>query len=502
MFGKKKDIGPAPDPACIDAPIIVTTADRSAFEAFIKGLDVDSRLVARLESARLAPYFATLSAYMSDALRKRREAKPDEPSKGPKIDDLIRPENLAAMFNGVADYNRNTVLSQIAIVPDVFIRDEKTKKELFDGHALLGGNTLHHGRNFNFGFVQVYKRDDKGKAVSSVAFPLLSLDTPMLELVAPHQPRALLQSLQTVMNSGNHDMLHHMTNEILTSTVSRSFRREPFREFFEVAKTNKPLWDWSRKNLSSGRGDSDPFSYESWLIMTQREVRNRAETMPGLEQGQVQTAVESCCRELKRISAEMQSSAATPEEGARNAHRAVDYFGSMVAYALSRFQPITGPYISTLIEAMEEADPLRDAAEKECLLGLLWNRAHGTQLDRQAGAYGDLERLAGIPGDSGSLTALLKGNLQDAQAISEPLRDTFAACANAGQPLAPETGAPGYAQLKRIGVATISPWIARLCTAPESEAVAKAIGRSPEAGLGMIEALAKMLKFTPAPAIS
>ncbi|HTK83669.1 MAG TPA: hypothetical protein VL625_01160 [Patescibacteria group bacterium] len=503
MFGRKNDTGPVPDPACIDAPIIVTAADRPAFEAFMKGLDVDNRPVARLESARLAPYWMTLSNYMADALVNRREAaSAEKPSKGPTLDDLIQPQNLAALFNGVADYNRNTVLSQIAIVPDSFLRDEKLKKEIFDGKALYGGNTLHHGRNFNFGFVQVYARNEKMRRASSISFPLLSLDTPMLELVAPHQPKALLSGLQTVMNSGNHDMLHHMTNEIVNSTISASFRREPWREFFGVRKTNRPLWDWDRKYFSTGGGDSHPLSYESWLIMTQQQVRGRAEIQPGPQQGQVKAAADSCCQELKRISAELQEAGPTPAEGIRNAHRAVDYFGSMVAYALSRFQPITSPYIDTLLEAMEEADPLGSASEKECLLGLVWARAHEKEFDRQAAAYGDLEKLAGMSGDTASITALLKENLYGARASSESLRDTFVACAVAGQPLEPEEGKPSYTQLKRIGVATISPWIARVCTAPDSEAVAKPIARAPGAALDMVEALAKMLKFKPSPAIA
>src|SRR5580704_15115877 len=150
--------------------------------------------------------------------------------------------------------------------------------------------------------------------------------------------------MQTAATSSNHDMQHHFTSTILNPSIAKTATDDklPTPEF-----TSR---DWSSKYFNGARRDSDPKSYESWLMLNHARVRRLLEEGP--EGDALKQSIDTFFKELKRIGQEM-AAAVSPEK----AHEAVDYFGTMMIFSLVRSIPLDHPIMEDIINRLHDADP-------------------------------------------------------------------------------------------------------------------------------------------------
>ncbi len=320
------------------APVITSLNEDQikSFTDFIEVLRTDNTVAAKAETTRLRPYFNALSAQLTvDAGASEKNTDDLAP--------LSRKGGLSRLFNAIAQRTKNTILSEIILVPEALLQNDAATKN----NTQFNAHMSYDGTSFTFGFLQTF---DENKT-SSVSIPLLGLNTDKMASIESFHPGEFLQALQAVATAGNHDMLHHYTNTVLNNSIAR-----PNLDG-SLSKPVLTAMNWFNHYFNYNR-DSDVNSYESWLMLDHMRVRRI------MEEGPEGKALESACNkffdELSRIGKEM-TEASSKEE----AHKAVDYFGSMLLFTMMRFMPLDHPLMEHAVERLQQADPDPAALEEK-----------------------------------------------------------------------------------------------------------------------------------------
>lgn len=329
-------------PLTVHAPIIIdalTNVGVKPLFDFIDALEKHSNIeVARAENERLTPYFKAVSRYLQSVAYETAATDED----AVKLESLSTPGALAGLFNAAARQTHNTILSDVAILPSGIV-SWGPAYPLFQSRQFKVGYE-YDGHTFNFGFLQVYEGGYRNGAESSTAFPTFMLDSKMMNVIAPHEPLELLRGFQEVISFVNHDMLHHFTTPILNPVVAKKFR---FEDVVVQPGEPDPIHAWYRGLPQKSRND---ILYEEWAQMSHES----ALLAPGNE-AQVEELtgkVTEYFRHLKRIGEDI-----ARDKGEDEAHKTVDYFGMVMAHALTRVFPLNHPLMTHCIDSLQKADP-------------------------------------------------------------------------------------------------------------------------------------------------
>lgn len=376
-----------------------------AFEAFMAGLRHDNTMVAGLEIKRLKPYVATWSKQLKKDLKSLDK-------KGDAAGKLADPAHLNQLFCRVAQRTRNTILSEVMVAPEPFLNERGRA----NGNTVFANRSWYEGYSFSFGFIQVREKKEK----TSVSFPVLGLDPGVMDVAAQHKPGVMLGALQSVMTVGNHDMLHHYTNDFLNPAISDVRRDE------SLPTGQRTLSDWHQSYFSRV-ADRDPDSYESWLMLN--HARSRRALAEGPEGKALKEQVDLFFDELGRLGRDMIKSGHSEAVS----HSAVDYFGTMMGFSLMRFLPLDHPLLDHALERMKASDPNSE---------LLMKRAH------------DISRMVGKNWSYNG------GTTGDANV--EKARMNYRA-----KGLDLRMKKPDYAALKKMQLVLVAPWVAHLLSPPQ-----------------------------------
>lgn len=341
---KRKPNIPRGLPVSVEAPIVVDAASDAGVKPlldFIGGLESNSNeAVAEAEGKRLGPYFSALSVYLRQALGALGGTDESVQNNRDKLEKLTTPESLSGLFTAAARRTRNTITSDVAVLTSDIIKTGPASYLFGDPQFQVHYN--YAGHMFNFGFIQVYEGGDRKKAKSSTAFPTFILDKDMMANVAPHRPLEMLKNFQNVIAWVNHDMLHHFTSPLINPIVTKRFA---FDDVIKPEGKDGPVHLWY-KTLPGGYGSY----YEPWALVSHEKIMltkgNEAQVSDITKQ------VDSYFSELTRIGADI-----ARDKGPEKAHETVDYFGMVMAHALSRVFPLNHPVMEHCLQRMEKADP-------------------------------------------------------------------------------------------------------------------------------------------------
>ncbi len=312
-------------------PVIESTAPEQlkVFSDFVTALREDNVAAAINEAERLTPYFSALSKQLDlDAAI--------NPQKAAAVRDLTSPGALKSVFNAVAARTKNTILSEIAIIPEAVLRFETANETQYSGPL------NYKGKNFiNFGFIQVFNAN----RTSGTSFPILAFNDSLMKTIAPHRPKAMLEALQTVATAGNHDMLHHYTNTILNPNISCT--RMDKKDFPDPVMEVR---DWQKTHFNGYISDRSEDSFESWLMLNHMRVRELMKDTH--EEEALKQSCDTFFDELGRIGGEISTATS-----AKQAHETVDRFGIALLFTMMRYLPLDHPLIDHAIERFQQVDP-------------------------------------------------------------------------------------------------------------------------------------------------
>ncbi|TAL36147.1 MAG: hypothetical protein EPN97_06530 [Alphaproteobacteria bacterium] len=342
-------------PVTVHAPVIVDASTDAGVQPlldFVGALESHSNVeVAKAENQRLGPYFAAVSGYLKHVMN---SIGPLQATLGPQHDSLEKlttPGALSGLFNAAAERTHNTIISEVAILPQEIL--SKGPASFLFGDPQFKVHYAYGGHMFNFGFLQVHEGGDRKTAKSSTAFPTFILDNAMMKAVAPHQPEKMLRDFQAAISFVNHDMLHHYTTPIINPVVARKFR---FEDVVGEPGKPEPIHAWYKK---LPQRSSYNILYEEWA-----QMGHESAMLDPANAGQVADLGARITRyfnELKRIGGEM-----TEKKGVDEAHAAVDYFGMVMAHALTRVFPLNHPVMTHCLECLEAADPAPQRFLTDC----------------------------------------------------------------------------------------------------------------------------------------
>ncbi len=325
-----------PRPVIINAPVVTDAVDgaRPFLDMVASLRRNDSAKVAAAESERLRPYFAGLSRYLGEPAGTASDT----------LKKLTAPGALSALFNASAAARHNTILSEVVIAPQD-IRHEGPAASLFMRSNAFEQAYEYRDNRSVFGFLQLY--EDRQPATYSATVPVLLLDSHRMRKIRPYQADAMLRHLQRAMTLVNHDMLHHFTGSIVNNETAETFPGSYTAKRFGShggTRTHTPLRLWDMA-LPGGL-------YEEWAQI----AHERVFLAPGNEAmaAEIDGLIDPCFDELERIRDAMMKTAKDRPDDARDT---IDYFGMMMAHALTRVFPLNHPVMSHCMDRIERADP-------------------------------------------------------------------------------------------------------------------------------------------------
>jgi hypothetical protein len=314
-------------PLTVSAPVVMDAATEEGARPLMEFAGAlkshNNRGVARAEAARLQPYFSALSTYLSQAI----DGLDMPDSARGMAKDYTTPGSLSGMFNAMARFTRNTIISDVVVAPHGIRAEGSPAAALFDPDAFNPAFD-YAGKNFRFGFVQVMQRSRVSGSESSTTAATFTLDDGLLKDIAPHGPEKMLKHLQAVLTAMNHDMLHHFHSPFLPDELAKKFRPETEQEgeIGQWAKETKGVEEWSQ--LGHGK-----------VFM--------AEGNEALLRG-LRSDIDAFFDELSRL-----ARAFPPEK----AHEVADYFGTALLQSLTRTFPLNHPLLSHGAERLRQALP-------------------------------------------------------------------------------------------------------------------------------------------------
>lgn len=309
---------------------------------YIKGFECNSNIaIAAAEGKRLGPYFNALGGYLSQAIE--LDTTPRAPEETAALKDAAQPERLRTLFNTVAEKTRNTLVSDVVIAPLTVLQNGPAAHFFKDQDQFAIGYET-GGHPFKFGFLQVFenKRPTEGKG--SVSFPVFLLDEAMMDAVAPHAPEALLRGLQKTLAFVNHDMLHHLTAPVIKGSVAAKISPDPAANALYFPEHPLRLWLEQLPKF----GDNE--LYEEWA-----QISHEGAMLSPANLAQVASLDRDVAQFFKDLKTIGQDIAA--EKGVPAAHEVVDYYGMVMAHALTRVFPLHHPVIARCLDGLQAADP-------------------------------------------------------------------------------------------------------------------------------------------------
>jgi hypothetical protein len=319
-------------PVTVSAPIV--TDARGGAQPLLNLIESlknnDSAPIAKAEGRRLAPYMAGLSLYLTQAIRNTG------PKDEKKLRSLTTPHALTGLFNAMAKTTHCTILSEVAVLPSN-IKRVGPAAPLFKDKE-FSRTYSYRGHDFSFGFLQVYDRGVAEGAYFSTTLPVMLLNHRMLSRLAPYRPAALLGSFQTVMTLVNHDMLHHFTSPLISNGTAHTID----------AELAGPLDKWQ---VRLPKKAPDQTFYEEWALATHAQTLLAPGNEPMVQECHAHT--DAYFTQLERIRNEMTEAGEYP----RKIRDVVDYFGMVMAHALSRGFALNHPLMDGCIAHMERLDP-------------------------------------------------------------------------------------------------------------------------------------------------
>lgn len=332
---------------------VVTTLDPAQLKRvadFMERVRTDPETIAQIEAERLKPFFDAFSS----RLKEDYAALKDKPLIPPVVKKIITPKKLAEMFVKVAEVTQNVILSELMILPKGAANHRSLpgakEVQIFEATKRYGYDDK-TAQKFYFGFAQVFPL---GKDTSSVSCPYIAFDPKMMDAVSAHGADTMFHAFQDVMSFGNHDMVHQFTNQYLNSQISRA---STYRDM--VARNTEAGIDkwWERHGLA-GR-DEDSRSYESWLMLNHQRVVLDQCTMESPLRARIDVFFDELARIGWAIAAE------DPKHNREKSHEVVDYFNTMMGYALMRYLPFSHPLMEYALGRMQEADPYPELLMKK-----------------------------------------------------------------------------------------------------------------------------------------
>lgn len=328
-------------PVSVKAPIVFkvdTETDAAPLIEFALQLKRHpNKEIVQAESERLAPYFRAYGNHLrkvaQDIFEKKRIiARPTARTKNKdNINSILTENGLAGLFNDMAAYTHNVLISDVAILSNKFLLPENPARDLFQG--TFNVNYWNDGYLMSFGFVQIHKFDKKNNNNESVTFPVFMIDYQMMDAIQSYKPDTLLSEFQKMMTFVNHDMLHHLSSPGIRNDVAKDFRSY---------NSNNPVMFWY-DNLLNG-------DYERWAqIIHEKSLLDDANKslMPAVEKN-----IDDYFSELKRISDCIQDK--------KLAATVISFYGMAMAHAMCRVFPLNHPYIDTCFDRLKEIDPNPD----------------------------------------------------------------------------------------------------------------------------------------------
>ena len=297
--------------------------------------------IASEEAERLKPWFSAASVYLTRALK---EAGPEIVSAQEKetLKTLITPGALKKQFNDVATFTRDTLTSDVVIMPDNIRKGPAWRLFMSTFNP-----TFEYGnRNFSFGFLKLFEGGRVTTAQSSTTIPTFMLDAKLMEEIAPHQPAELYRRFQLVATDMNHDMLHHLHSPAITTAVAHKFN--------DTHRTTE-IYNWYKALPTTLLGPR----IEEWSQVSHGKIFMTPENAHLVNA--VRENVDFYFDELDRISE------ALPKE---RAHEIVDYFGTVMLQTLSRTFPFNHPLMMQCLDRLEDAEPLSEQELKEDALAM------------------------------------------------------------------------------------------------------------------------------------
>ncbi|WP_435641878.1 hypothetical protein [Micavibrio aeruginosavorus] len=309
-------------------------------------LGADGADAVAYESDRLAPYMTALGQRLAaDGVVQATEPSPFNATMGvvayhkfietaPSPETQFEPGRVRGVFNTMAADTGNLVLSEVAIVSadvwDRVVSDDRLKA--FSRPSDIAG------RKYQLGFIQCMKQT----AQSSVAFPVMGLDSDLMDRIAPYDPADLLESLSAIATIANHDVLHGLTSTAVSQSITHEFRKPEYGDVLNGFLTAYLAFRTNEK-------DADDYadSYEAWALAshadTYREMRTNGDDR------NLDVQVERYCDALERIDAALEKDGASPDMR----HRYMDYLGTVALYSLVRVLPVDDPLMGRALTRME-----------------------------------------------------------------------------------------------------------------------------------------------------
>lgn len=285
----------------------------------------DCREIARAEAVRLRPCFNMMAARLAHDIDRLDSILDNDPmatdpfTLGP-IDSA---DVLEHIFNAVTRHTGNVILSKPLIAPESTLYF--LEKYYNQNNAIFSYYNIETEIDTHSYALSIMRT--AATASASVSRPMMTVDSLYMRHIASRAPQALYVAMQNILDFVSHDMLHHLTNVMLSQNVARRRDNAPYLEesdtlyaayFKKQAETNQPP------------------SYESWAVMGHaRNMRLADDVVVPQIAGQVNIFY----TELNRITDKM--SMATRQ-----------YFSAIPLYALCRIYPLDHPLIQSCLDRM------------------------------------------------------------------------------------------------------------------------------------------------------
>lgn len=333
--------------------------------------------IARDEAARLTPVFAAYSRRLS-AMNALDNA----------IDSIdVGPPSLTEIFIDAAKGFKNTILSEVMIVPHKAIADDMQDCGFID-HNTYDIKSHYNGRKINFGFLQIFEKDEHGANLSSTGLPVLTLDKEYMALIKPFGGQGLLDDLQTVMGWSNHDMLHHYTSRVVTGKAARKIT--------EGYESN--VIDWYHHYVDTSTVYANPLDYERWAILSHMRTW-QAMNDNEAPVHDVKNAIDSFLERLSDVAVSLKEQDELPDY---KQHAIIDYFGMTMALAMSRLMDPGHDDFEHYFNRLKDIDPAPQMVPVDMLKGKGIAKALCQEIDREEGQQHEGYRFfIGMMQDSG-----------------------------------------------------------------------------------------------------
>lgn len=400
-----------PDHGGLHAPIICSPDDQAGFDRFMAYIDRQQNAsldqASDTEAARLEPYLNAWGRRISVSSEPQKKSFMawiksliSEPR---KVHDFSKSGALRGAFTTSSQATKNVILAENVIIPSSVLNHPDIQALQRSDIISTGfmADTPYKDASYGLGFIQVKHKKDydvypcegytdvKPRTVSSITFPVLTLDDRMMAAIARFQPQKMLSSLQNIVTASNHDPVHQLVkaqspNSEIVTNVSRSNVISMIDEEIE-------------NYVGRYKGD-EPLGYESWAIAT--HAATWATMMDKPEGEELRSSIDTYFDELGRMATAMQSDSSLSDE---DRHNIIDYYSTAAGFALVRLVPVNDPLMTHTISRMESIDPLPGAiiesqphpsTEADIVIGLYEAAGvHFTDRDQQPLSYTTAKQL-------------------------------------------------------------------------------------------------------------